>query len=113
MKNVKILTAAVLFSMLASTASMADYYDWRRDQWRRDHWDNGRHLGWEKKAHARWVRGHEFPAQYRTPRYVVYDYDRYHLRRPPSGYVWYRADNSYVLVERKHNLIEDIIDALD
>lgn len=112
MKNSKILTAAVLMTLLGSTAAMADY-SWRRDHWHRDHWDNGRHLGWEKRAHARWVRGHEFPAEYRTPRYVVYDYDRYHLRRPPSGYVWYRADNNYVLVERKRNVIADIIDALD
>lgn len=112
MKVSSILTAAVLCSILGSSVALADN-NWRRDHWRRDHWDNGRHLGWEKKAHARWVRGHEFPAQYRAPRYVVYDYDRYKLRRPAPGYVWYRADNDYVLVRKRNNLIEDIIEALD
>ncbi|MEZ0262305.1 MAG: RcnB family protein [Alphaproteobacteria bacterium] len=108
MRKYQILTAAALLSLLGSTAAFANH-----DHWRRDHWNNGRHLGWEKKAHARWVRGHEFPAQYRAPRYVVYDYDRYQLRRPAPGYVWYRADNDYVLVRKKTNLIEEIIEALD
>ena len=47
-----------------------------------------------------------------TSKYYVTDYRAYHLRKPPHGYRWYRADDQYVLVRRDNGIISDIIDAL-
>lgn len=44
-----------------------------------------------------WRPGHRLPTAYYAPRYVVNDYDRYHLHRPPHGHHWVRVDHDIVL----------------
>jgi Ni/Co efflux regulator RcnB len=50
----------------------------------------GLHLGWRH-----WQRGAYLPPYYRS--YVIYDYPRYGLYRPPRGYQWHRAGDDFVL----------------
>ena len=57
----------------------------------------------------RFVRGQMLPPEYRG--YVVGDYERYHLRRPPRGYYWYRAGDDFVLAALGSGLIFEVIDA--
>lgn len=113
-----------------------DRYDRREDRWdhredRRDNrygWDRGRHNGyyynnrWHygpppqayygnpyyRPGYAAWRRGSHLPPYYRG--YVVSDYHRYRLRRPPSGYAWYRVGDDYLLAAIASGLIFDIID---
>lgn len=126
MKKATILGAIVAVSLLGSTAAVADSWQSRDYRWHKkqermhDKWERKqikreiqRERAEERRAYNRWVRGHALPSEYRYNRYIISDWDRYNLRRPPSGYSWYRADNNYVLVRRDNNLIEDIIDALD
>jgi Ni/Co efflux regulator RcnB len=42
---------------------------------------------------------------------VISDYGRYHLRRPPRGYYWYRAGDDFVLVAVATGMIFDVIGA--
>jgi Ni/Co efflux regulator RcnB len=39
------------------------------------------------------------------------DYRRHHLRAPPRGYQWVRADNDYALVALTTGLIASIVAA--
>ena len=43
--------------------------------------------------------------------FAVSDYGRYHLRRPPRGYSWYRAGDDFVLAALGSGLIFEVIDA--
>ena len=45
-----------------------------------------------------WAPGHRYHDYYRGPVYVVSDYDRYHVRRPPYGYHWVRDDAGNLLM---------------
>ncbi len=64
--------------------------------------DRGRHEGWYKK-------GGYVPVEYRSSRYVVDDWQVYHLRQPPRGYHWVRSDNSdYLLIAIASGVIADI-----
>ncbi|AWH20305.1 RcnB family protein [Stenotrophomonas sp. ZAC14D2_NAIMI4_6] len=45
-----------------------------------------------------WQRGHRYRDYYRGPIYVVNDYPRYHLRRPPYGHHWIRDDRGNMLL---------------
>ena len=57
-----------------------------------------------------WVRGHRYRDYYQGPVYVVHDYDRYHLRRPPHGHHWIRDDRGdMLLVAVATGIIADII----
>lgn len=51
-----------------------------------------------------WERGH----RYGGPRYYVNNWDYYHLRRPPYGYRWVRADNDFLLVAVATGIILDM-----
>ena len=42
--------------------------------------------------------------------YVVRDYGRWHLRRPPQGYEWYRTDDGWALAAIASGLIFDMIE---
>jgi Ni/Co efflux regulator RcnB len=55
-----------------------------------------------------WARGGYLPPVYRRS-YVVYDYPRYHLRRPPPGYVWHRVGDDYVLAALATGLILEVL----
>lgn len=45
-----------------------------------------------------WARGHDYRRGYRGPVYVVNDYNRYDLRRPPRGHHWIRDDRGNMLM---------------
>ncbi len=117
----KILGAALALALIGSTAALAD------DHWDHDHGHDGyKNHGQERaaeahaanearaeqRAHDRWVKGHRFDRQYMNNKYYVSNYRTYHLRKPPHGYRWYRADDQYVLVRRDNGVISDIINAL-
>ena len=55
----------------------------------------------------RWRRGQMFPPAYRGG--VVNDYYRYHLRRPPPGYYWYRSGDDYILAGLVSGLIFEVV----
>ena len=61
------------------------------------------------KHGSRWSRGHALPSSYR--RNVVRDYHRYHLRTPPRGYQWVRADNDYVMISIASGIISALVQA--
>ena len=42
-------------------------------------------------------------------RSVVGDYARFHLRKPPRGYFWYRDAEDYVLAASATGLIFEVI----
>jgi Ni/Co efflux regulator RcnB len=67
--------------------------------------DNGKHKGWEKQAFR---RGDRLPERYETREYYITDYERYHLRRPDSGYRWVRADDQFIMVNIGNSVIVDI-----
>jgi Ni/Co efflux regulator RcnB len=57
-----------------------------------------------------WARGHDYRRGYRGPVYVVNDYDRYDLRRPPRGHQWIRDDRGNMLmVAIASGIIADLI----
>ncbi|MEK1886071.1 MAG: RcnB family protein [Phyllobacterium sp.] len=60
-----------------------------------------------KETH--WSRGKRLPPSYR--RHVVRDYHRYHLRTPPRGYQWVKADNDYVMVSVATGIISALVQA--
>ncbi|MGN6707586.1 MAG: RcnB family protein [Rhodanobacter sp.] len=65
--------------------------------------DRGRHEGWYK-------RGGYLPVEYRSTRYVVYDWRDAHLREPPRGYHWVRSDNGdFLLVAIATGVIVDLL----
>jgi Ni/Co efflux regulator RcnB len=65
--------------------------------------------GYQTRA---WAYGQRLPAQYRTRSYVVTDYGRYGLRRPPSGYQYVRSGNDVVLTAVTTGLITAVIAGL-
>ncbi|MCO4318639.1 RcnB family protein [Phyllobacterium sp. 21LDTY02-6] len=85
--------------------------------------DSGRHYGHQQERvvkkrivtkkvvvkKTRWSRGHKLPSHYR--RNVVRDYHRHHLKAPPRGYQWVRADNDYVLIGITSGLISALVQA--
>lgn len=73
---------------LRRRADAQRYNDWRYARSNRNHWQ----------------RGH----RYHGPTYVVRDYRHYHLRTPPRGQHWVRADDRYLLVAIATGIIMDI-----
>ena len=85
-----------------------DYREDRRD-WRRDHDRRYYHPapppprvvyrpGYRPGPGYGWQVGHRYRDYYRGPIYVVNDYPRYHLRRPPYGHHWIRDDRGNMLL---------------
>ena len=56
---------------------------------------------------APWRPGGFLPPQY--PAYIVDQYWRFHLRRPPSGYHWVQAGGSFLLVSIATGQIFDVV----
>jgi len=54
-----------------------------------------------------WRRGAYLPPQYLS--YVVTDYERFHLRRPPYGYAWVGVGGEFLLVSMTTGLIFDVV----
>lgn len=61
----------------------------------------------ERPARSGWRRGQYLPPDFRGV--VVEDYPRFHLRRPPRGYFWYRDADDYVLASAATGLIFEVI----
>lgn len=57
----------------------------------------------------RLARGQFLPPEARGA--VVQDFDRFHLRRPPRGYYWYRAGEDYVMASTANGMIFEVIPA--
>jgi Ni/Co efflux regulator RcnB len=104
------------------------YREGRRDgRWDRDRRsDRGYHRGWDNRryngynyrgrwhygpppvayyndpyydpGYRSWRRGDRLPSYYRDRYYVVNDYHRYDLRRPPRGYHYVRDDRGDLLL---------------
>ena len=103
---------------------------WYKDKGNRggDRWDDHRHNGYYyqerwyygpppqayygrpdfRLGYNAWNRGGYLPPVYRRA-YIVNDYPRYHLRRPPPGYVWHRVGNDYVLAALATGLILEVM----
>ncbi|KRG54575.1 RcnB family protein [Stenotrophomonas sp. W1S232] len=86
----------------------------RRDD--RRHYSAGYREGYrDARRHDRrpphgWARGHDYRRGYRGPVYVVNDYHRYDLRRPPRGHHWVRDDRgNYLLVAVATGIIADLL----
>ena len=57
-----------------------------------------------------WARGHDYRRGYRGPVYVINDYSRYDLRRPPRGHHWIRDDRgNMLLVAVATGIIADLL----
>ncbi len=56
---------------------------------------------------APWRRGAYLPPSYQG--FVVDEYWRYHLRRPPFGYHWVQVGDDFLLVSVSSGVIFDII----
>ena len=56
-----------------------------------------------------WRRGGYLPPVDQS--FVVGDYWRFHLRRPPSGYNWVQVGNQFMLVSSSTGLIFDVVPA--
>ncbi len=54
-----------------------------------------------------WRRGSFLPPAYQN--YVVDDFERLHLRRPPYGYHWVQVGGEYLLVSASTGLIFDVV----
>lgn len=67
--------------------------------------DNGRH---NARGHA-FGRGRPLPGEFRGPRYVVTDYRRYRLPRPPRHQHWVRVGPDFVLVMATTGIIVNVV----
>ena len=65
--------------------------------------------GYESRS---WSYGQSMPYAYRTQRYVINDYARYGLQRPPHGYQYVRSGNDVVLAAVAGGLISAVIAGL-
>ncbi|WP_372162664.1 RcnB family protein [Xanthomonas axonopodis pv. cyamopsidis] len=116
---------------------LRDWRDARRDdrrEWRQDrrYYSNGYREGYrdaryqDRRDDRKRVYVYDRPAYYRAgppprpywargqryhgPVYVVNDYDRYDLRRPPYGYRWQRDDRgNLLLVAIATGIIADLV----
>ena len=106
-----------------------------RREWRQERRDDRQHARQQQRAYARWQQaqrrysapryyapsgyqvrswsyGQRMPAAYRAQRYVVSDYSRYGLARPPQGYHYVRSGNDVVLAAVAGGLITAVIAGL-
>lgn len=103
----KILIGALALSLLGGSVASAQPHDRNDNNHRGASQDARFHPAPVQRGHN-WARGQRLPSQYRTRNYYV-DYRSHHLRRPPHGYQWVRADNQYVLMAVTTGLIAEII----
>ena len=106
----RLLTATLALSLLAGTAASAQpHHNDRNDdhgRYEQNRHDNGNHYGQQKH---RWARGQRLDHSYYNDRSHYVDYRAHHLRAPPRGYQWVRADNDYALVALTTGLISAIV----
>lgn len=106
----KSLLALLLSAVVASAGAMAtpvqndEHHEHDRDHDRNVvvH-DRGMHEGWYHKGGA-------VPVEYRDHRYVVDNWQEYHLHEPPRGYQWVRSDNGdFLLIAIASGVITDML----
>ncbi|WP_455555755.1 RcnB family protein [Comamonas sp.] len=56
-----------------------------------------------------WVKGTRVPPQFRTSHYVVNDWHRHGLKRPPRGHQWVQYGGDYLLVAIATGVIAQLI----
>ena len=66
---------------------------------------DGRGAGSNHQFH----RGHRLAPEYRHYHYVVDDWDRHGLRRPPRGHHWVQSGGDYILVAIATGIILEIL----
>lgn len=85
-----------------------DHHD-NRDNHHDDHHDNrghDNHGNWHPGPGSHWERGHRYDGRV----VIINDYHSRHLREPPRGYHWVRADNNdLLLVAIATGVIADIV----
>ncbi|ATU92560.1 RcnB family protein [Phyllobacterium zundukense] len=104
----KITLVALAISLIATPAAFAQQQNYKGHQYGHQQ----KQVIVKKKVvvkHGRWSRGHALPSSYRHN--VVRDYHRYHLRTPPRGYQWVRADNNYVMISIASGVISALVQA--
>jgi len=91
-----------------------DYSDYRRHPYYRS--QQRYHIGSYYRPHGyyhyAWHRGDRLPRAYYAPRYVVYDYGRYGLYRPPHGHHWVRVDGDVVLAAIATGVVMQVVNQI-
>jgi Ni/Co efflux regulator RcnB len=59
--------------------------------------------------HERFRRGAHLPPVYRSDRYIIHDWHRYHLRPPRHGFFWVRVGDEFLLISRRTGDIVEIV----
>ncbi len=59
-----------------------------------------------RPTYGRWAPGQVLPPSAAAT--VVFDYERFHLRRPPRGYTWLQYDNDFILTNAAGLIFEAI-----
>lgn len=80
--------------------------NYNQEQGRNEHQANGSNV---VRDNPHWSRGDKLSTEYRSNQYVVSDWKANHLRQPPRGYHWVRANNQYVLAAVATGVIADIV----
>jgi Ni/Co efflux regulator RcnB len=89
-----------------NSADPRDQSTYTQDQGRNGYQSNGSN---QVQDNPHWSRGDRLPAEYRNKQNEVSDWKNNHLRQPPRGYHWVRANNQYVLAAVASGVITDII----
>lgn len=88
----------------------------RRDAYRagyaRGRFDRGRYIQPRGFYRHHWRHGDHLPRAYYSSRYVVHDYDAYHLHRPPYGYHWVRVHDDVILAAVASGLVVSVVNGL-
>lgn len=98
----------VLSAPVQSSATQVQYRHDGRSHHRNDYKRHHAAPTVKKYKQKRWQRGHRVE---NWKRYQSVDYRRHHLKRPPAGYRWVRADNDFLLIAAGTGLIASIIAA--
>jgi Ni/Co efflux regulator RcnB len=105
----KIVLAALAISLIATPAAFAQQQNYKTYGHQQDRVVKKRVVTKTVVRKTRWSRGHALPYNYR--RNVVRDYHRYHLKTPPRGYQWVKADNDYALISITSGIISALVQA--
>ncbi|QZP08101.1 RcnB family protein [Caenibius sp. WL] len=112
----KIIAAAIVFSMMGTSAMAAPAYGGHnRGQmaWNDHNRGHGTYRNHDRRPaqqrHVQWRKGERFD-RHRAPDYRVIDAPRsYRLYAPPRGYQWVRSGNDAVLVGITSGIVSAII----
>jgi len=108
-----LISAAIALTLLGSPAALAqrDNHQGQNPAPFQNNGGPGDHQGFNQfnRDQPHWSRGDRLPDQYRQNQYVVSDWRGHHLRKPPRGQHWVRANDRYVLVAITSGLIMQAI----